>query len=371
MAHQRDAATALAEPAAAGAPRDVKILKSVCRSCHGGCGVKLHVARRQAGQGRGRPRVPAEPRASVPDRHRDHRPRLPPGSAEIPDAPHRGARRREVGAHHLGRGARRRSRASCRRSRTSTARRPSPWAPAPGATTSAGCRASANALGTPNWCEPGFAQCFHPRVNISILTMGDLPVNDFTSGTQTRVHRVLGAQPDELGPRWRDALRRARGTRRPTRRPSSSIRAAPVWRRRPTTGCSCAPGTDDALALAMLNTYHRGGALRPGVRARLDARLRAAAPSACSSTRPNGRRRSPGCRPSRSVPRRACMPRRARRMMEWGCAIEHTPNCIQTVRAISMLPALTGNVDVPGGWVLRDEGAGPFPEPDRGCCRAR
>src|SRR6185369_106647 len=26
-------------------------------------------------------------------------------------------------------------------------------------------------------------------------------------------------------------------------------------------------------------------------------------------------------------------------MMEWGCAIEHTPNCIQTIRAISMLPA--------------------------------
>ena len=43
MAHQGDAATALAEPAAAGAPRDVKILKSVCRSCHGGCGVNLHV----------------------------------------------------------------------------------------------------------------------------------------------------------------------------------------------------------------------------------------------------------------------------------------------------------------------------------------
>ena len=27
-------------------------------------------------------------------------------------------------------------------------------------------------------------------------------------------------------------------------------------------------------------------------------------------------------------------------MLEWGCAIEHTPKCIQTVRAVSMLPAL-------------------------------
>ncbi len=47
-------------------------------------------------------------------------------------------------------------------------------------------------------------------------------------------------------------------------------------------------------------------------------------------------------------------------MMEWGCAIEHTPKCIQTVRA-SILPALTGNVDVPGGWVFGVHGIGRFP----------
>jgi len=48
-------------------------------------------------------------------------------------------------------------------------------------------------------------------------------------------------------------------------------------------------------------------------------------------------------------------------MLEWGCAIEHTPNCIQTVRALSMLPALTGNIDVPGGWVFGMHGLGRFP----------
>lgn len=37
-----------------------------------------------------------------------------------------------------------------------------------------------HARGTPNWCEPGFAQCFHPRVNITTLTFGDLPVCDYT-----------------------------------------------------------------------------------------------------------------------------------------------------------------------------------------------
>ena len=48
-------------------------------------------------------------------------------------------------------------------------------------------------------------------------------------------------------------------------------------------------------------------------------------------------------------------------MLDWGCAIEHTPKCIQTVRAVSMLPALTGNIDVPGGWVFGMHGLGRFP----------
>ena len=47
--------------------------------------------------------------------------------------------------------------------------------------------------------------------------------------------------------------------------------------------------------------------------------------------------------------------------LEWGCAIEHTPNTIQTVRAIALLPALTGNIDVPGGWVFGMKGLGRFP----------
>ena len=37
--------------------------------------------------------------------------------------------------------------------------------------------------------------------------------------------------------------------------------------------------------------------------------------------------------------------------LEWGCAIEHTPNSFQTVRAIGMIPALTGNFDIPGGFI--------------------
>ena len=38
--------------------------------------------------------------------------------------------------------------------------------------------------------------------------------------------------------------------------------------------------------------------------------------------------------------------------VEWGVAIEHTPKAIQTCRAIAILPAITGNVDVTGGSIF-------------------
>lgn len=41
--------------------------------------------------------------------------------------------------------------------------------------------------------------------------------------------------------------------------------------------------------------------------------------------------------------------------LEWGCAVEQTSNSFQTCRAIYMLPLLTGNWDVPGGFVPSKE----------------
>jgi len=58
----------------------------------------------------------------------------------------------------------------------------------------------ANALGTPNWCEPGHAQCFFPRVNVCHLTFGGLPVCDYYGDAEPACVLVWGHNPLNSGP---------------------------------------------------------------------------------------------------------------------------------------------------------------------------
>jgi anaerobic selenocysteine-containing dehydrogenase len=216
-----------------------------------------------------------------------------------------------------------------------------------------------HALGTPNWCEPGFAQCFHPRVNTSILTFGDLPVCDYTGDVPPRCIMFWGHNPLDSGPDGetrfsvREALAHSPDVIVIDPRQTELAKRAKLWLR-------VRPGADDALALAMLNVIlgeHLYDA--PFVRAwthgfeALAERVKPHTPEWAA--------------PITWVP--ADQIRAAARlfaetrpaMLEWGCALEHTPKCIQTVRAVSMLPALTGNIDVPGGWVFGMHGLGRFP----------
>ena len=221
----------------------------------------------------------------------------------------------------------------------------------------------ANALGTPNWCEPGHAQCFFPRVNTAHLTMGALPVCDYYGETKPACilvwgHNPLNSGPDgELGFHSRDLLweGKTKFIVVDPRRTELAAKGA-IW-------LQLRPGTDDALALAMINVIvtenlydkdfverwtHGFPQLAEHVRAftpewaepitwvsaekiRAAARLFAATKPAC---------------------------------VEWGCAIDHTPNSIQTCRAISILPALTGTIDIPGGWVFGSPIAKPVPSLD-------
>ncbi len=334
------------------------IYKSVCRSCHGGCGTLLHVRDGVLVKIEGDPQSPLNhgrlcPIGTVtvnlvnhPDRLQYPRRRLGPRASgkwtriswdEALDeiAERLLAIRKEFGPEAIALG-------------TGTGRHHIRWVSRFG-----------HALGTPNWCEPGFAQCFHPRVNTCILTFGDFPVSDFTGGTPPACMLFWGHNPLNSGPdgETRFNVREALDTNPKIivvdPRETELARRAEVW-------LQLRPGTDDALALAFLNVIigeqlydapfverwtHGFAALREHVRRFTPEWAAPITWVAAEKIRAAAR----------------LFARTKPAMLEWGCAIEHTPKCIQTVRALSMLPALTGNVDVPGGWVFGMHGIGRFP----------
>ncbi|HEX5846809.1 MAG TPA: molybdopterin-dependent oxidoreductase, partial [Rhodoplanes sp.] len=334
------------------------VLKSVCRSCHGGCGVLLHVEDGRLVKVEGDRDSPLNhgrlcPIGTVtvdlvyhPDRLKHPlRREGPRGSGRWrriswDEALDRIAERldqirNEFGPEAIALG-------------TGTGRHQIRWVSRFG-----------HALGTPNWCEPGFAQCFHPRVNTCILTFGDFPVSDFTGGAPPACMLFWGHNPLNSGPdgetrfNVREALDHNPKIIVVDPRATELARRAEVW-------LQLRPGTDDALALAMLNVIigeqlydapfvtrwtHGFDALAKHVRGFTPEWAEPITWVSADAIRAAAR----------------LFARTKPAMMEWGCAIEHTPNCIQTVRAISLLPVLTGNVDVPGGWVFGMHGIGRFP----------
>jgi len=337
---------------------DTQVFKSVCRSCHGGCGALLHVREGRLVKIQGDPDSPLNhgrlcPIGSVtvdlvnhPDRLQFPQRRLGPrgsgrweriswDTALDETAERIESIRTRFGAEAIALG-------------TGTGRHHIRWVSRFG-----------HALGTPNWCEPGFAQCFHPRVNTCLLTFGDFPVCDYTSGTPPGCILFWGHNPVNSGPDGetrfdvRAALERNPRTIVVDPRRTELAEKADIWLR-------VRPGADDALALAMLNVI---------VAERLiDERFVRECTHGYPELAAHVARFTPewaepvtwvSAQQIRAAARLFATTRPA--MLEWGCAIEHTPNCIQTVRALSMLPVLTGNVDVPGGWVFGARAAGRFP----------
>ena len=72
----------------------------------------------------------------------------------------------------------------------------------------------ANALGTPNWYEPGLANCFIPRITVSNLTYGRFVTADYYGKIPPRTimfwgHNPILSSPDtEMSALVRKALRR-------------------------------------------------------------------------------------------------------------------------------------------------------------------
>ena len=217
----------------------------------------------------------------------------------------------------------------------------------------------ANALGTPNWTEPGTAQCFFPRVSSGMLTYGCMPVVDYYGPVNPGLLLVWGSNPVISGAdcevqfRCWDAVKK--GSKLivvDPRRTELSVRAE-YW-------LQLRPGTDAALALGFMHIIIGEGLYDRefcekwtyGFDA-LAERVRKYDPETVS--------RITGVPKDDIIGAARLFAATKPAALEWGCAIEHTPNCYQTVRALAMLPGITGNFDVPGGFI---EGMHVMPECD-------
>ncbi|MDP6175624.1 MAG: molybdopterin-dependent oxidoreductase, partial [Rhodospirillales bacterium] len=191
------------------------------------------------------------------------------------------------------------------------------------------------------------------------LTMGDLPVSDYLDSAKAECICFWGHQPLNSGPdgetrfNARDGLRHNPQTIVVDPRETFLAKKADIW-------LQLRPGTDDALALAMIHVIIEEGledkefvqVYTHGYN-QLTERVRDMTPEWAEEITwvPAERIRAAARMFAKAKPG----------LMEWGVAIEQTPNCIQTVRAVSIIPSITGNIDVPGGWVFGMHGLGPVP----------
>ncbi len=208
----------------------------------------------------------------------------------------------------------------------------------------------AHALGTPNWCEPGLAQCFIPRVHTSFMTYGGFPVCDYYGDVNPACVLVWGHNPIVSGSDGEIQFRAKGCIKKGTKlivvdpRRTKLAEQAEVW-------LQLRPGTDDALALSMLNViiseeiYAKAFVDKwtTGFN-RLSERVKQYPPEWAEKITEV---------PANTIRAAARLFAKTKpATLEWGVALEHTPNCLQTVRAVAMLPGITGNIDIPGGWIL-------------------
>lgn len=208
----------------------------------------------------------------------------------------------------------------------------------------------ANTLGTPNWYEPGQANCFIPKITVSQLTYGGFVVADYYGEVNPKTILFWGHNPVVSGPDGELSF----PVRRALRRGSFGIAVDP---RRSETAKQCKmwlpirPGTDAALALAMIHVIISEGIYDKDFVEKWTVgfdKLR----EHVSDYTPQWAEAITWI-PANDIvaaARRYALERPS--VLEWGVAIEQTPNCLQTVRAISLLRGLTGNIDVPGGDIL-------------------
>ncbi len=207
----------------------------------------------------------------------------------------------------------------------------------------------ANVLGTPNATSSGALICLGPRKNAGELCTGHFAGVDYWSDTRPGGILVWGANPaisgadGELQFLMQDAVREGIPLLVVDPKPNELTRKAAIW-------LSLRPGTDGALALGILRLLIENGwydrefvegythgfaALRERCREYGTDRVAAIT----------------GLAPEDIYRAADWIAHTKPLALEWGTAIEQSTNALQTCRAIFMIPALTGNYDVPGGFV--------------------
>ncbi len=208
----------------------------------------------------------------------------------------------------------------------------------------------ANALGTPNWYEPGLAQCFIPRITVSNLTYGGFVVADYYGEVSPKCILFWGHNPVISGPDGELAI----SVKRAMRKGCKSIAVDP---RRSETAKLCQqwlpvrPGTDAALALAMAHVIIEEGIY--------DREFVEKWTTGFEQLKNHVSTCTPGWAEEITRVKAEDIVNAARTyalnkpaVLEWGLGLEQNSNSLQTVRAIAILRGLTGNIDVPGSDII-------------------
>lgn len=210
----------------------------------------------------------------------------------------------------------------------------------------------ANALGTPNFVNPGHL-CYLPRVIASAITMGRLPVCDIYGLGGKRPACILnwgcnivetGAADGMCGSMFKRAVKKAEKVIVVDPRRIGLAEEADQW-------LQLRPGTDCALALAMIHTIISEDlfdqAFVHNYSFGFDRLAEHIQPFTPEWAEPITRIPSDQIR---SAARTYATTKPA--SLQWGNGIDTSVNGFQTGRALLILMGLTGNVDVPGGNVL-------------------
>ena len=223
-----------------------------------------------------------------------------------------------------------------------------------------------HALGTPNGTSAGAFICLGPRKHAGAATSGTYACVDYYGPVQPALIVVWGADPTVSGAdgelQWHPRRCAKNGTKFIVIDPRKTELAerAELWLR-------ARPGTDGALALGMLNVIIREGLydkefVENWTYGFEELKARCAEYDLDKVSQITWV-------PKEQIEAAARMMATVKPMsLEWGCAFEQGLNASQTCRAIYMLPAITGNYDVPGGFVeskhiMAAGGGGGTPDP--------